>query len=63
MPETVTGKISRKYMAHYIDATFGGVTPEWERLGKDLEEYNVEMNPDTESVTNILGENSFRNNG
>lgn len=59
----VTGKIARKYMAHFIDATFGGVSPTWERLGKDLEEYNVEMNPDTESVTNILGENSFRNNG
>ena len=63
MANVVTGKIARKYMAHYIDASFGGVSPEWERLGKDLEEYNVEMNPDTESVANILGENSFRNNG
>ena len=63
MANVVTGKIARKYMAHYIDASFGGDSPEWERLGKDLEEYNVEMNPDTESVANILGENSFRNNG
>ena len=39
----VTGKIDRKYMAHYIDAgsLCGGLTPKYERLGKDLEEYNV----------------------
>ena len=45
----VTGKIDRKYMAHYIDAgsLCGGLTPKYERLGKDLEEYNVELNPDT----------------
>ena len=37
----VTGKINRKYMAHYIDAgsLCGGLTPKYERLGKDLEEY------------------------
>lgn len=41
----VTGKIDRKYMAHYIDAgsLCGGLTPKYERLGKDLEEYNVEL--------------------
>lgn len=34
----VTGKIDRKYMAHYIDAgsLCGGLTPKYERLGKDL---------------------------
>lgn len=32
----VTGKIDRKYMAHYIDAgsLCGGLTPKYERLGK-----------------------------
>ena len=36
----VTGKIDRKYMAHYIDSgsLCGGLTPKYERLGKDLEE-------------------------
>ena len=45
---TVTGKIDRKYMAHYIDAgsLCGGLTPKYERLGKDLEDYNVELNPE-----------------
>ena len=47
-----TGKIDRKYMAHFLDAgsLCGGKTPSYERLGKDLEEYNVELNPDTETI-------------
>lgn len=63
MPETLTGKIERKYMAHYIDTTFGGTTPSWYRIGEDLEEYNVELNPDTELVKNILGSTRFDHNG
>ena len=61
----VTGKIDRKYMAHYIDAgsLCGGLTPKYERLGKDLEEYNVELNPDTETSKNIIGESTFKHNG
>jgi len=56
-------KIERKYMAHLIDVTFGGNTPSWERLGADLEEYNVDLNPDTETSKNILGESTFQHNG
>ena len=64
MPNTgITGKIARKYMAHFLDSTFGGTTPSWYRVGKDLEEFNVEMNPDTEKKKNILGNNSFIHNG
>ena len=59
----VTGKIARKYMAHYIDSSFGGVSASFERLGKDLEEFNVELNPDTETSKNILGESTFKMNG
>lgn len=59
----VEGKIARKYMAHYIDTTFGGVTPNWWRLGEDLEEYNVDLNPDTEVQKNILGNSTFIHNG
>lgn len=59
----ITGKIERKYMAHYLDATFGGEKPTWTRLGKDLEEYTIELNPDTETFKNILGETSFKHNG
>lgn len=59
----VTGKIARKYMAHYIDASFGGSTANWERLGKDLEEFSIELNPDTETSKNILGESTLKHNG
>lgn len=59
----VTGKIDRKYMAHFLDTSFGSGTASWERLGKDLEEYNIELNPDTETSKNILGESTFKHNG
>ena len=60
---SVTGKIERKYMAHFLDKTFQGTTPSWYRIGKDLEEFNVEMNPDTEKKKNILGNNSLVHKG
>lgn len=59
----VVGKIDRKYMAHYVDANFGEGTPNWARLGKDLEEYTVDLNPDTETSKNIIGEETFKHNG
>lgn len=59
MGETITGKIKRKYMAHYIDAAAqGATTPSYTRLGADLEEYVVEMNANVETKQNILGESS-----
>lgn len=55
---SVTGKIKRQFMAHYINAAAGSETAEYERLGKDLEEYNVEMNANVDTKNNILGETS-----
>ena len=55
--------IERKYLAHYLDAAFNSTSPEYTRLGKDLEEYNEELNPDVEIKKNILGEQSVKNNG
>jgi len=56
MAETITGKIKRKYMAHFIDAAApGATTPNYVRLGDDLEEFNVEMNANVETKRNILG--------
>lgn len=57
------GKIERKYLAHYIDASFGGNSTNYVRLGKDLEEYNEELNPDVEVNKNILGEQNVQHNG
>ena len=66
MPATpVQGAVARKYMAHFIDTSFGLAlsTATWSRIGKDLGEFNVELNPDTTSFTNIIGETRYRNNG
>lgn len=56
-------KIERKYLAHFIDASFGGTTTNYTRIGKDLEEYAEELNPDVEINKNILGEQSVQHNG
>lgn len=57
--------IERKRLAHYIDAGFDatGNTPKYTRLGKDLEEYNLELNPDVEVSKNILGETTLKHSG
>lgn len=57
--------IERKRLAHYIDASFDatGNTPKYTRLGKDLEEYNLELNPDVEVSKNILGETTLKHSG
>lgn len=56
-------KIERKYLAHYIDAAFSAESPNFIRLGKDLEEYVEELNPDVEIQKNILGEQNVQHNG
>lgn len=57
MADEITGKIKRKYLAHYIDASATS-DPSYVRLGADLEEYTVEMNANVETKQNILGEAS-----
>ena len=54
----MANKVERKYLAHFIDASFGNgsATPNYVRLGADLEEYNLDLNPDIEVSKNILGE-------
>lgn len=59
----MAGKIERKYLAHFIDASFNGTPVNYIRLGKDLEEYNEELNPDVEVSQNILGEQNVQHNG
>lgn len=57
--------IERKYLAHYLDAKFDTTYEgaEYVRLGKHLEEYSEELNPDVEVSKNILGEQSVRHSG
>ena len=55
--------IERKYLAHFIDANFGEGTVTNYRLGKDIEEYNIELNGEVEKKKNILGEQSVVHKG
>ncbi len=59
----MAGKIERKYLAHFIDSAFSTESPAYVRLGKDLEEYNEELNPDVEINKNILGEQNVQHSG
>ncbi len=57
------GKIERKYLAHYLDASFNGTTTNYVRLGKDLESYAEELNPQVDVSKNILGEQNVVHQG
>lgn len=58
-------KAERKYLAHYLDAAFDTTyaAPNYVRIGKDLEEFAVELSPSIETKSNILGENSVIHQG
>lgn len=55
-------KIARKYLAHYVDAGTANAI-NYVRLGKDLEEYDEELNPDVEVKQNIWGEQTVEHSG
>ena len=38
------GRMERKFLAHYIDASMGANPTQYTRLGKDLESYSEELN-------------------
>lgn len=59
----VTGKLKRGALLHYIDSTFGGATPSWFLIGKDIDEMTVDLGPDTETKTNIWDETTVVDNG
>lgn len=54
----VLTKVERKYLAHFIDAAFSAESPNYTRLGKDLEDYSESLNPDVDTKKNIIGESS-----
>lgn len=60
--------LNREAMASYVDSAFtktvsGVASAKWELLGADIEEMTVELNPDTETLKNILGQTRTRDNG
>ena len=48
------GKIQRKLVMHFVNVGTAEA-PEWERIGKGVEELTREMNNNVESVTDITG--------
>lgn len=58
-------KAERKYLAHYLDGNFDLTYEDtnYVRIGKDLEEFSVELSPNIETKANILGENSVLHTG
>lgn len=65
MAETTTTvkKLKRSYLIHYLDSTFGGETPAWFKIGKNIDDLSMELNPDTETVKNIWDETDVNDNG
>lgn len=47
-------KAARKLLMTYVDVSDSG-TPEWELVGRGVEDSSIELNPNTETVTDILG--------
>ena len=58
-------KLNREALAHYLDYSFKRVisTATWEIIGDDIEEMSYELNPDMETVKNILGQTKTKDNG
>lgn len=46
-------KAARKLLMTFVDV--GTATPEWELVGRGVEDSSIELNPNTETVTDITG--------
>ncbi len=58
-------KLNREALAHYLDTTFGmkAESAKWEIIGDGIEEMSMELNPDTETVKDIIGQTTTKDNG
>lgn len=58
-------KLNREALAHYLDYSFGleAESATWEIIGDDIEEMTNELNPDMETLKNILGQTKTKDNG
>lgn len=59
------GNLSREALAHYLDYSFKQTpaSATWEILGDDIDDMSVDLNPDTETKKNILGQTKTTDNG
>lgn len=51
--------LARKTLVHFIQPPSG----DWYKIGLDIDDMSMELNPDVESKQNILGETSVVHNG
>lgn len=58
-------KLEREALRHYLDSSFKGEMKSavWEALGDDIENMSVDLNPDIEQKTNILGKTKVTDKG
>lgn len=58
-------KLNREALAHYLDYSFGleAESATWEIIGDDIEKMSNELNPDIETLKNILGQTKTKDNG
>lgn len=56
-------KLTRGRYIIYIDASFGGETPIWFKIGKSLSSLTVDLNPDVSTDKNIFDEVYATDNG
>lgn len=58
-------KLAREALGHYLDSTFANVaaTAVWSIIGVDIEDLSVNLNPDVQSIKNVLGESRVTDNG
>ncbi len=65
MPDTPMGKLERSALAHYLNANFNTTlnSASWSIIGAHVADLSVEMNPNTETIKNILDETNVIDNG
>lgn len=65
MPDTPVGKLERSALIHYLNSNFNTTlnSAAWFKLGKHVADLYVEMNPNTETIKNILDETNVIDNG
>ena len=58
MPDVfnLTGEALRKMMIVAVDVSGGGAAPSWEVQGYKTEDTSIEFNPDSTTITDVLGD-------
>lgn len=64
MAETM-GKLKRSHLMHFLDASFSLTATDfkWYRIGKDVADMSINLNPQSETTKNILDETNVTDNG